>query len=189
MMRMPITVYFATSNKHKFREAAEILSNYGINLKHFYFRHSEIRSDSIVKIAIEAVDAAYAKLKKPVFVEDTGLFIESLKGFPGTYSRWVLERIGCEGLLQLMKNNKNRYAEFRACISFKNGRTAKTFLGTCKGMIAEKKQGKSGFGYDSVFFPKGKKRTFAEDTDVKKSLSHRKVALTKLASFLCSRNI
>ena len=66
-----------------------MLSKYGITIKRFDFRHREIRSDNIEEIATEAVTAAYKKLKKPVFVEDTGLFIKSLNRFPGTYSRWA----------------------------------------------------------------------------------------------------
>ncbi|MBS3068142.1 XTP/dITP diphosphatase [Candidatus Micrarchaeota archaeon] len=179
-----MVIYFATSNEHKFKEANEILSAKGISVEHFNFKHNEIRSDSLEEIAMEAVDTTFAQLKKPVFVEDTGLFIDALNGFPGTYSAWALKKIGSDGILKLLKSASNRAATFKTCIAFANGKITKTFLGECKGAIATKKRGKSGFGYDPIFTPKGYKKTFAEDLEIKVKVSHRFAALQKLTEFL-----
>ena len=97
MIKMEI--FFATSNKHKFVETQAILDDEGITLKHFPFAHNEIRSDSLEEIANEAVEAAYKQAKRPVFVEDTGLFIDALNGFPGTYSAWVQKKIKPSGIV------------------------------------------------------------------------------------------
>ncbi len=177
-------IYFATSNKHKFAEASKILALYGIKVKHFLFMHNEIRSDNIEEIALDAVEAAYKKLKKPVFVEDAGLFIEALNGFPSTYSAWVFKKIGADGILKLMSEAKNRNAEFRACIAYANGKKTRSFLGICQGSISEEPRGKSGFGYDPIFIPKGEDKTFAESIELKNTLSHRYKALTTLAIYL-----
>ncbi len=172
-------VYFATSNKNKYREAKEIIGN----VKRFEFNHIEIRSDSLEEIAIEAVKVAYTKIKKPVFVEDTGLFIKSLNGFPGTYSGWVFKKIGNEGILKLLKGIKKRGAEFRTCIAFNDGTRIKTFFGVCKGKIAVNERGKQGFGYDSIFIPEGYKYTFGESKSLKNKLSHRYNSLLKLSRY------
>lgn len=184
------SIYFATSNKNKLKEVQESIGA-EIQIKHLPFEHNEIRSDSIEEIAKEAVEHAYSIIQssqkeftnEPVFVEDTGLFIHSLNGFPGTYSKWVLEKIGIEGILELLKG-KERSAEFRCCIAYKDGKEVQTFIGICAGSISEEARGKSGFGYDPIFIPKGYGETFAQSIGLKNNLSHRYNAILKLKEFL-----
>ncbi len=76
-------VLFASSNRNKFREAKKILSNNQIKLHFFKSQLQEIQANSLEKIATKKAADAYNKCKKPVIVEDDGLFIESLNGFPG----------------------------------------------------------------------------------------------------------
>jgi XTP/dITP diphosphohydrolase len=185
-----LKIYFATSNEHKFKEAEEILSKQGITISHFKFSHTEIRSDSLEEIADEAAETAYSQLGKPdavVFVEDTGLFIEALNGFPGTYSAWVQKKIGSEGLLRLMAGEKNRSASFKTCIVAKDSEGTHSFLGECKGTITENLRGKSGFGYDPIFIPDGESATFAEKICLKNKLSHRFKSLLLFADYLASK--
>jgi XTP/dITP diphosphohydrolase len=181
-----MVLYFATSNRHKFSEADKILARYGIEIKHFPFEYREIRSDSIDEVAMDAVNAAYKKIKKPVFVEDSGLFIDSLNGFPGTYSAWVLKKIGNEGILKLMQNETRRTAEFKCCVAYRNGNVVRLFRGKCKGTIAKNISGNSGFGYDPIFIPSGYSATFAEKIELKTKLSHRYKALKALANYINS---
>jgi len=181
---MGLEIYFATSNPHKYSEAKKLLLAKGIRLEHFRFIHNEIRSDSLTEIAKEAVEAAYGELKKPVFTEDTGLFIDPLNGFPGTYSGWVQKKLGCEGILKLLHGEKGRGATFRTSIAFHNGKAIHIFDGACKGKIAEKEMGESGFGYDPIFMPEGHIQTFAQNIELKNKLSHRYKTLSKLSEFL-----
>jgi len=177
-------IYFATSNPHKLREAKGLFEAKGIPLKHFKFSHNEIRSDSPEEIAKEAVEAAYKELKKPVFTEDTGLFIESLNGFPGTYSGWVQKKLGCRGILRLLKGETDRSAAFQTSIAFHDGKGIRSFDGICKGKIADNEIGESGFGYDPIFMPEGHPQTFAQNIELKNKLSHRYKTLSKLSEFL-----
>ena len=62
----------------------------------------EIQDDNIEKIAIANAVDAYRKCGLPIVVEDAGLFIESLKGFPGPYSSYVYSTIGNHGVLSLL---------------------------------------------------------------------------------------
>jgi XTP/dITP diphosphohydrolase len=180
-------VYFASSNEHKYEEAKKILE--GVTLERFDFKHREIRSDSLEEIAIEAVGAAYEKLEKPVFVEDTGLFINSLNGFPGTYSGWVIGKIGCEGILALLEGEKNREASFRTVIAYRDDLGVKTYEGACPGSIAEVAKGESGFGYDPIFIPDGYNQTFAQSITLKNKLSHRYISLLKLRKYFSEAKI
>lgn len=179
-----MTIYFATSNQHKFQEAKSIFVDLvpSLKIEHFYFKHNEIRSDNIEEIATESLSVAFAQLKKQVFVEDTGLFINALNGFPGTFSAWVLGKIGNIGILNLIKNEKDRTATFRTCIAFTDGYSIQTFIGECYGRISTKARGRNGFGYDSIFIPEGYNETFAENPEIKNKLSHRYLSISKFAS-------
>ena len=185
-------IYFATSNQHKFNEAFDIASAYFresklVQLKRYPTKGAEIRSDSVEEIALESARNIYKKLKKPVFVEDTGLFIKSLNGFPGTYSGWVHNKIGTRGILSLLSGVSDRSAVFRTAIAFVSSQEASTFLGECPGTISFEERGDSGFAYDKIFIPSGFKHTFAQRIELKTKLSHRYKALMKFFGFLRSK--
>jgi XTP/dITP diphosphohydrolase len=180
-------LYFATSNKGKFAEAEKVLSALGIPILHFEFHHNEIRSDRLEDIAKEAAEEAFRQCQEPVFVEDSGLFIKSLNGFPGTYSAWVLKKIGVPGILKLMAGAKDRSAYFEACIAYADGSGIKIFSGRCSGTISEVPRGSSGFGYDPIFVPEGVDLTFGQNIELKNKLSHRYISLLELSKSLKPR--
>jgi XTP/dITP diphosphohydrolase len=167
-------VLFATSNRNKVAEAAGVLKKCGVTVRHFPFEHNEIRSDSLEEIAREAVGAVYeATGRRPVFVEDSGLFITALNGFPGPYSAWVQKKLGNAGILRLMDGVAERGAMFEACIAYNDGKGVRAFHGKCAGTISEAARGSSGFGYDPIFVPAGHLQTFAENIELKNNISHR----------------
>jgi XTP/dITP diphosphohydrolase len=181
-------IYFATSNDGKFGEAAKMLGGAGVELRRFPFAHREVRSDDLAEIAGEAALAAYARLGKPVFTEDSGLFINALDGFPGTYSGWVQKKIGNAGILRLLAGSGDRTAEFRAAIAYtEDGKSARTFSGSCRGAIAPAPAGESGFGYDPIFVPAGHPQTFAQNKQLKNKLSHRYQSLLEFTKYLQGR--
>lgn len=179
-------IFFVTSNQHKFSEAERILKAKGINIAHHPERVEEVRAEDCATVAREAAVCAYEKLKKPLFVEDSGLFIDALNGFPGVYSAFAFKRIGNEGLLKLMKGKeeKERSAKFVSCVAFAGEGKVKVFSGECLGSIAEEMKGKEGFGFDPVFIPERSGKTFAQDVELKEKVSHRKMALMKFAKWL-----
>ncbi|HSB47724.1 MAG TPA: XTP/dITP diphosphatase [Candidatus Bilamarchaeum sp.] len=180
-------MYFATSNKGKFAEAQKALSPLGIEITHFPFSHNEIRSDRLDDVAREAAEEAFRQCQEPVFVEDSGLFIKSLNGFPGTYSAWVLKKVGIPGILRLMGGSKDRSAYFEACIAYADANGIKLFHGRCEGTISEIPRGTGGFGYDPIFVPEGFEQTFAQNIELKNKLSHRYISLLELAKSLKPR--
>jgi XTP/dITP diphosphohydrolase len=180
-------VLFATSNQHKVLEARKIGRLYGIEFRQLKSPYPEIRSDSVADVACEGARFVYSKIKKPVIVEDSGLFINALNGFPGTYSRFVFDRIGFEGILDLMAGKHDRSAFFGSAVGYCNGKCCRTFEGTVKGTIAKSASGSSGFGYDPVFVPKGFKKTFAQDSKLKERISHRTRAFELFCNFIKSK--
>jgi XTP/dITP diphosphohydrolase len=175
-------VLFATSNKNKVAEAVAVLGACGVTVKHLQFGHREIRSENLEEIAREAAAAAYeAAGRRPVFVEDSGIFIKALNGFPGPYSAWVQKKLGNAGILHLMEGVTERTAVFEACIAYHDGRTVRAFHGSCMGSISEAARGSWGFGYDPIFVPAGHLQTFAENIELKNNLSHRYKSLLEFS--------
>ncbi|HII54407.1 non-canonical purine NTP pyrophosphatase, RdgB/HAM1 family [Candidatus Micrarchaeota archaeon CG08_land_8_20_14_0_20_49_17] len=178
-------LYFCTGNRHKFNEVAEFF-NGKLKVIQADIDVDEPRGESFEEIAKSCAKQAYKKLKKPVFVEDAGLAIPSLGGFPGTYSAWVFKKLGNDGILKLLegKTGARLAAEFVSCIGFCDGKAIKTFNGICKGIIAPNCRGNAGFGYDPIFQPAGHNETFAELGSGKLAISHRSIAVGALQKYL-----
>ncbi len=178
--------YFVTSNIHKFQEARRVLSEYNIATAKLKVEAVEIQDDNLENIAKASVNDAVKNCGLPVFVEDAGLFVETLHGFPGPYSRFVYGTVGLEGILKLMKNVTNRSAYFMSVIAFDSPKGQPVcFVGKVKGKLSLQQRGTAGFGYDPVFVPlEGDGKTFAEMTTTEKNkYSHRAEALRKFAEW------
>jgi XTP/dITP diphosphohydrolase len=182
-------VFFATGNVNKFNEARSILGAYGIAVGMLKLKGDEIQSESLQEIAENSVQYAYKKSSLPIFVEDAGLFIAALSGFPGPYAAYIYKTIHNCGVVKLMAGVKDRSATFRSVISYYDETTCKpvSFLGESTGQItieARLVQGKSGFGFDPIFQPNGSDKTFAEMTiHEKNGYSHRANAIRKFAEW------
>jgi len=183
-------VFFATGNINKFNEARSILSQHGIAVGMLKLKGDEIQSESLKEIAQKSVLNAYRLCGLPIFVEDAGLFIDSLSGFPGPYAAYVYHTIHNDGILTLMENTKDRHAKFQSVIAYCDGQNLCNplfFDGESKGIITFTKrieQGKSGFGFDPIFQPDGSAKTFAEMTiEEKNRYSHRAAAIGKFAEW------
>jgi XTP/dITP diphosphohydrolase len=178
--------YFVTSNASKFQEAYKILAEYKIATAKLRINAIEIQDDCLENIAKYSVKDAVKKCGLPVFVEDAGLFIEALNGFPGPYSKYVYNTLDLNGILKLMKNVINRRAYFLSVVSFSNiNEEPVCYFGRVNGRLSLEKRGTSGFGYDPIFIPsKSDSRTFAEMTIEEKNFySHRAKALRKFAEW------
>jgi XTP/dITP diphosphohydrolase len=183
-------VFFATGNINKFNEARRILGSCGVAVGMLKLKGDEIQSDSLQEIAEKSAQNAYSRCRLPVFVEDAGLFINTLEGFPGPYAAYVYKTIHNSGILKLMENVKDRNAAFHSVISYCDEQSPcqpKSFHGEVHGEITSaerREQGKSGFGFDPIFQPAGSPKTFAEMTiQEKNSYSHRADALQKFAEW------
>ena len=123
------------------------------------------------------------------FADDTGLEIDALNGDPGVYSaRYAGEECRAEDninlVLQKLKGQTNRIAEFRTVIALIIDGKETFFEGNCKGEITEFRSGVEGFGYDPIFLPNGFDKTFAEmKQNEKGAISHRGKAVKKLVEF------
>jgi len=181
-------VYFATNNFHKFDEARRVLAEYKIASGMLRVKALEIQSDSLSDIAQSSAVDAFERCGLPVIVEDAGLFVDALKGFPGPYAAYVYQTIGNAGLLKLMGNVADRRATFKSAIVYYDGQGAPVcFEGEAAGKITVAERvgsGNSGFGFDPIFEPAGSGKVFAEmAVEEKNGFSHRACAVSKFAEW------
>jgi len=113
-------LYFVSTNKHKFNEINTILAKHNIKLRWEKLELKEHESLTLEEIAIEKAKQAFAKLKKPLIVEDTGIFFEGFTNFPGAKAKRIYERLGFKGLLDLA-SKKSKEAYFKTAICFTDG--------------------------------------------------------------------
>lgn len=183
-------VFFATGNINKYKEASRILGDYGISVSMIKLKGDEIQSENIQEIAEKSVINAYKRCGIPIFVEDAGLFITALSGFPGPYAAYVYKTIQNNGILKLMENNPDRRAYFKSVISYCDNQLQNqptSFCGEVHGLITpleRKEPEKAGFGFDPIFQPQGSNKTFGEMTiEEKNCYSHRANAICKFAEW------
>jgi len=183
------TVYFVTGNMGKVKEAKALGKEFDLKIQQIRYEYPELQSDGLEVIAKYGAECASRALNKAVIVEDAGLFITALKGFPGPYSAYVFKTIGNEGILGLMSNKKNRKAYFKSAVGYcEPGGDAITFTGIVNGRIAHEIRGEHGFGYDPIFLYDD--RTFGElDTEEKNKVSHRCKALKKFVKWISAKDI
>jgi len=177
-------IVFVTGNAGKFSEIKEILNSVGIEAIQNKGDYPEIQADDLEPIAAASAKAAADDLGIPVLVDDSGIFIQALNGFPGPYSRFVEDHLGNPRILKLMENETNRDAFFKTTIAFcEPGKKPITFSGIVEGKIAFEERGDDGFGFDPIFDYNGK--TFGElGIEFKNTISHRRRALDKFLEWI-----
>jgi XTP/dITP diphosphohydrolase len=182
------TLYFITGNKGKAQEAKAKFFDLNIDIVQKNLGYPEIQADKLEDVALFGAEHVQKKFDHPFILEDAGLFINELDGFPGIYSAYVFYKIGCSGIIKLLEyvDDKNRYATFRSVYVYKEpNKKSMVFVGDCHGKISKKVLGKNGFGYDPIFIPANETKTFAEmETEEKNRYSHRGKSLEKLMNFL-----
>ena len=184
-------IWFVTENRHKFLEARAVVSGFGISLRQLRKDKIEIQSGDLSEIAQFAAEQVSRKQDCSIVVEDSGLFIEALHGFPGPFSSYVCSTIGAEGILRLIAGARKRKAYFQASLALSRSKNrTRIFTGRVHGRIGFKERGSRGFGFDPIFIPEGSNMTFSEmGTESKNNYSHRAVAFRRLAKWYLSSGL
>lgn len=182
---------FITSNSHKVKEAQKLANtlDVGINIIQCQkVKKIEIQAESLKKVIKYAANQIKIQEYTNFFLEDSGLFIQDLQGFPGVYSHFILEKLGNKGVLKLMENVKNRKAHFKSVVALCTNANIKIFQGTTRGRISQNMRGAQGFGFDPIFIPSHSTHTFGEMSREKKNqYSHRGKSMRKLINSLVSQ--
>ncbi len=181
-------VHLITSNPGKLKEFQAALEPLGYQVVHLPEEVEEMQADTLEEVVMDCLRQLRSRRIRDFVLDDSGLFIDGLKGFPGVYSSYVLRTLGCEGLLKLMEDVEPRSARFECCIGCSlEGRKDIVLKEVCAGRIIFDMRGKGGFGFDPIFAAEGEERSFAEMPLAEKNLiSHRGKAIKSLARQLKS---
>lgn len=189
-----IELVFATNNAHKLEEVQAIVAEkFIIKSLSDIDCHDDIPETGVTfqQNAQQKTDYLVNKYGLYCFGDDSGLEIDALAGEPGVYSArysgsrdmdknmdLVLERLG---------DNPHRTARFKTVISLYLNEKQYFFEGAIEGNIIQERMGDKGFGYDPIFIPDGYDKTFAQmSAQEKNAISHRSIAVKKMADFLNS---
>ena len=109
---------FVTTNPGKIREAESYLDD---PVKQLDFDYPEVQADDLATVAAQGARAAYRHAGRPVIVDDSGLTIDALDGFPGPYSSYVEDTLGIERVWELVQSEDDKSAAFRGVVAYCDG--------------------------------------------------------------------
>ncbi|KKW43303.1 MAG: Ham1 family protein [Parcubacteria group bacterium GW2011_GWA1_56_13] len=179
-----MTLHFITGNKNKLAEMRTMLGSVeqlDIELPEI----QEIDAHEVIKAKLKAATQHHTGA---LIVEDTSLSLDALNGLPGPLVKWFLKTIGNDGLFKIAEAFGNYGAEAKTIIGYTSGDGAIQFFeGSVRGTIVAPR-GDTVFGWDPIFRPEGKDKTYAElfdaDEAEKNSISMRRLAAEKLKAHL-----
>jgi XTP/dITP diphosphohydrolase len=198
-MKKILKLLIGTNNKGKFREIRDLLPKYIKTYSISEFKLKSPKEDGLTFEENSIIKSKYFSNKTNLtcLADDSGLEIDILNKEPGIYSaRWG----GKEGNFnkaikkvyrELFKKDKNWQkkkikARFICSLSICHlNKEIASVRGKIEGFISNNPRGKNGFGYDPIFIPKYKKKTFGEISSLQKyKIDHRSVAFKKIKKFL-----
>ena len=182
-------ITYVTGNSGKFEEVKRFFARHmpSLAFRRESLEITEIQSNVQLDIALDKARQAWQKLKKPVLVEDAGIYFDRYDNFPGAFTKFVYLGIGIEGLLKLVeKGDKATFVLH--LIYLENYDTYHVFKGECKGSIVVPKglSAHPELPYDDIFKPDGCEKSYAQlrGTDEFEDYAYRVDALKKFLSWL-----
>ncbi|MFH0816201.1 MAG: XTP/dITP diphosphatase [Methanobacteriota archaeon] len=180
-----MNIRFVTSNEGKASEVRAMLEPLGYKVERINTTYPELQVETLEAVVNYGLEWMSSRVEEPFIIDDSGLFVEALKGFPGVYSAHAYKTLGWQGILKLLEGAEDRSARFECCAGLVIDGKRHIFTGVTEGSISEAPRGESGFGFDPVFVPNGTSMTFAEmDHSIKNRISHRGRAFSALMGHL-----
>jgi XTP/dITP diphosphohydrolase len=165
---------FVTSNFNKWREAERIL---GFAIERVELDLDELQAESVGAVALAKAKAAYDRLSRPVIVEDAGVELVGLGGFPGPFIKYWEKLGGLDSICRAADGLGDRRVRAVCALGICSDRGSEVIEGAVEGTLASSARGTNGFGWDAIFIPTGEQRTFGEMTAAEKDArSHRRRA-------------
>ncbi len=175
------SLVFVTGNKNKAQEAQSILE---IPIEIANLEIDEIQELDVEKVVHKKAESAYEKIRKPLIVDDAGLYVEAWNGFPGALVKHLHTSNGLDTINKWLSLENNRNVRVVAAVGYHDGKNILTFKGEIVGSFVDPR-GENGWGFDSYILPKGHDKTWGEMESVQKNImSHRYKALKQLKEYL-----
>jgi XTP/dITP diphosphohydrolase len=161
-------VRFVTQNRAKVLELKEKAKPFGVEIIQVDAAYPELQADTLEQVVKFGLTYCSRNFAAPLIIEDSGLFVDALNGFPGPFSSYVYRTIGNRGLVKIVGEGvPARFESLIGCYYH----DCKLFRGQVEGSIVSAR-GSRGFGFDPIFEYEG--RTFGELTlEEKNVVSHR----------------
>ncbi len=163
------TLLYATGNPGKVDSLQDVLGS-EFHVVQIDLTLIEPQFDSVDAIAKDKARQAFEQAKEPIVVQDSGFVIPSLEGFPGPYTKYVLETIGVEGILKLV--GEDRYCFFHECLAYADESGIHLFQTQILGSLTRTVQGPAKERESSalwrVFVPEYQCRTISEMSDAER---------------------
>jgi XTP/dITP diphosphohydrolase len=198
-MKKILKLLIGTNNKGKYKEIKDLLPKYIKTYSTSEFKLKSPKEDGMTFIENSIIKSKYFSKKTRLIclADDSGLEIDILDKNPGIYSaRWGGKKADFKKAInrvykELSKKDKNWKdkkikARFICALSicYLDKKIA-SVLGKVEGYISPKSKGENGFGYDPIFIPKNRRKTFGEMSSIQKyKIDHRFVAFKKIRKFL-----
>jgi non-canonical purine NTP pyrophosphatase (RdgB/HAM1 family) len=148
---------------------------------------TEVQALDVAKVAARKAADAFAQLREPVLVDDSGLAIHAWNGLPGALIAWFIETVRPQGILDMTTSLNDRRATVTTALGYADADGTHVFHGAITGTLATELRGTSGFGYDPIFIPDTdtSHRTYAQMTSEEKNkISHRRRAVDAMRDAL-----
>ena len=172
-------IVYVTGNKGKYLNVLDCFRKYGIEVDYCNVDIDELDINDISKISEDKAIKAYEKVGRPLFVADSGFYIDDYPnnpGYPGAFVKRSGISNNVDKLLEVMKDVKNRKCRFLDCLTYYDGKMVRQFYGISEGNLATSIRGgdleKSLSNLWKVFIPNNETKTLAEMNDYERS--HRK---------------
>jgi XTP/dITP diphosphohydrolase len=171
-----------TGNVNKWREAERIL---GFAIERVELDLEELQAESVRAVARAKAEAAFRKLGRPVIVEDAGVELLGLGGFPGPFIKYWEKLGGLSSICRAADGLGDRRVRAVCALGLCSERGVEVVEGVAEGSLSLEPRGTNGFGWDAIFIPEGESRTFGELTALEKDArSHRRAAWERLRTRL-----
>ncbi len=179
-------IQLVTTNDHKVKEAKFFLKDaIGIEVIHFDKKINELQIEDVDKLVEDKVLKAFNIVGRPVFVEHTCLYIDSLNKFPGGLTQLFWDKLEEDKFSQILGNLNETSLTAKTVIAYCDAKKIHRFEGQSRGKIAPVPRGDSQFQWDTIFIPDGYDKTFAEMGELEKNkISMRKIAFDHFIIFL-----
>jgi len=165
---------FVTSNPNKWQEAQRIL---GYAIERVELELEEVQAETVAEVALVKARAAYARLGRPVIVEDAGVELLGLGGFPGPYIKYWEKLGGLASICRAADGLGDRRVRAVCALGICSDAGSEVVEGAVDGLLSLRPRGQAGFGWDAIFVPQGEGRTFGEMSAAEKDArSHRRKA-------------
>jgi XTP/dITP diphosphohydrolase len=165
---------FVTSNPNKWQEAQRIL---GTPIERVELELEELQAESVAAVARAKAELAFQRLRRPVIVEDAGVELLGLGGFPGPFIKYWEKLGGLDSICRAADGLGDRRMRAVCALGICSEQGSEVVEGAVAGTVAAAPRGQNGFGWDAIFIPEGEQRTFGEMSPVEKdACSHRRRA-------------